>query len=401
MAHSLILLATCLFVGFAFCGSLYVTGFALLGANQGRRKTSLATDARFVVLVPAHNESIGIRATLRSLQLASYSPANVRVMVIADNCNDDTAEVARSLGVETWVRDDPHNRGKGQALHWAFSKIDFPFEMAAVIDADTQIDPDFFSAMDSAFAACLRENQPDVVLQGRYLFAENSGVDTWFDHFSRASKAAEYSFSLRPRTTLGLANLIQGNGFCISKSALAKVPFDATSVVEDAEYAVTLAMNGIRVLYVDHARVVSRATRRIRDAATQRLRWASGTFALLFHSIPALLRGAVRARAWRLAEMAVMLLFTSRLILVYATAVSFALVAFLHSSAAFTAFAFLLAASLFLQSTYLYLILRKADGAPVPFHAIAFMPFYFGFLAVMQLGAILGFGKHQWTRTVR
>lgn len=401
MLHSLIAVATALFASFALCGSLYITAFAILGVKRRPKPGTAGANTRFLVLIPAHNESACIQATLRSIQQASYPRELIRIIVIADNCDDDTAERACACGVEVWIRNDPRNRGKGQAMSWAFEKADGPFDLAPIIDADTEVDPDYFSAMDAAYAASLRRGHADVVLQSHCLFAKTSETSSWFEHFTIASKAADSSLVSRPRTALRLATLISGTGFCVSRSALLRVPFGATSIVEDAEYAVTLALNGVQVVHVDDARVYSRVTPRARDAATQRLRWASGTFALIIHSVPALLRGAVRQRRWRLAEMALMLLFTSRIILVYVTVASLALLWLDHSSPYSAVLAFALAASLLLQSTYLYLVLRKANSSPVPFQTIAFMPLYFGFLGIMQIGAALGLNKKQWNRATR
>ncbi|MGC2605188.1 MAG: hypothetical protein WA419_06495, partial [Silvibacterium sp.] len=177
--------------------------------------------------------------------------------------------------------------------------------------------------------------------------------------------------------------------------------FDAVSIVEDAEYAVTLALNDIPVVHVDEARVISRMTQRPKDAVSQRLRWASGTVALLFHSVPRLLRGAVRQRRWKLAEMAVMLLFTSRLILVYATLAAITLLFLARPFPIENLLVLLLAGTIALQAFYLYLVFRKADSDPVPFQTIAFMPLYFGYLGAMQVGAVLGLKRKQWSRTAR
>jgi 1,2-diacylglycerol 3-beta-glucosyltransferase len=399
--HILFVVASALFVSFALCGSLYVTGFAILGVRNRLRFAPAGQQTRFLVFIPAHNESSCIQATLRSIQQANYPQHLIRVIVIADNCSDDTVERARACGVEAWIRNDPQNPGKGQAMRWAFEKTADLYDLAPIIDADTEVDPDYFLAMDSAYAASSRADRPEVVLQCHCLFVSPSKVASWFEQFAIASKAADSSFVSRPRTSLGLANLISGTGYCISCSALSRVPFSAASIVEDAEYGITLALNGVRVMHVDDARVYSRVSGRMKDAATQRLRWAGGTFSLLINSVPVLLREAVRRRSWRLAEMGFMLLFTSRVILVYATVVSIALLWFARSSELYSSLVLALAASLLLQSIYLYLVLRKADRSPVPFQTIAFMPFYFGFLGVVQLGAVFGLKRKQWNRATR
>ncbi len=401
MFHASLAVASVTLVVLALCASLYITAFATLGLVLRQRRMHADPRTRFLVLVPAHNESRGIMPTLRSLQHANYPVDLLRLAVIADNCSDDTAEVARECGVEVWIRSDMRNQGKGQALAWALDKAALPFDLVAIIDADTEVDEDFFATMNAAYLAQLQKGRASVVLQGRYRFSASDSSASWFEQFTIASKAAENAFSFRPRTALGLPNLIQGNGFCISHGALQQLAFGASSVVEDAEYAIELALSNIPVIYVEGAVVVSRITQSLRAAAPQRIRWAGGVFALLSRSVPRLLRAAVRQRRWQLAEAALMLVLTSRLLLIYTTLVA---VAVLDLAYPFHGFRYAfggLAAAIFLQGIYLYLVLRRAHSSPIPFQTIVYMPFYVGFLGAMQLGAVLGVRRRTWSRTVR
>lgn len=401
MLH-LIAVAFCvLLVAFVFCASAYVTVFAFIGLNSRLYFPHVVPQTRFLVLVPAHNESRGLVPTIRSLQHANYPVDFLRLAVIADNCSDDTAEVARACGVEVWTRSDVENPGKGQALSWALDKAALPFDLAAIIDADTEVDEDFFSAMNSAYVAQLQQGHANVVLQGKYLFAPAHPAPSWFEQFTLASKSAENIFSYRPRTALGLTNLIQGNGFCISHGALAQVPFESGSIVEDAEYAITLALNRVPVIYVDQAVVTSRMTRTISDATPQRLRWAAGVFALISQSVPQLVRASLQQHRWQLLEVALMLILTSRLILVYATVGAVALFSisypFAHSHSIFG----LLIAATALEALYLHMLLRHNGDSRLPLSVIACMPLYFGFLGTVHLRTALGFRRQIWSRTNR
>lgn len=401
MLHETLVVASLVLVTLALFASIYITAFAALGLILRQGSVRTEPRVRFLVLVPAHNESRGIIPTIRSLQHANYPADLLRLAVIADNCSDDTAAVARECGVEVWIRSDMRNQGKGQALGWALDKAALPFDLAAIIDADTEVDEDFFAAMNTNYLTQLQKGRANVALQGKYLFSAGDSSVSWFQQFTAASKAAENAFSYRPRTALGLSNLIQGNGFCISHGALEQVAFNASSVVEDAEYAIELALNNVPVIYVENAVVTSRITQGLRAAAPQRIRWAGGVFALMSHSVPSLLRSAIRERRWQLAEMAFMLVLTSRLLLIYTTLLAVALLDLAYPFHDFRYVAGGLAAAILLQGIYLYLLLRRAHSSPVPLQKIAFMPFYVGFLGVMQLGAVLGVRRHVWTRTIR
>ena len=101
----------------ATAACLYYLVLTTLGW-QARRTSSNPGPPRhtFAVLIPAHNEELSLTAAVRSVQSSDYPPEKVRVLVVADNCTDGTADVARSLGAECLERTDPVNRGKGYAL---------------------------------------------------------------------------------------------------------------------------------------------------------------------------------------------------------------------------------------------------------------------------------------------
>ena len=394
--------------------AMYVIFFAVVGwrlkprpLTPGTRQRTEVQRTRFVVVVPAHNESHGLLPTLATLAQTSYPAHCRRILVVADNCTDDTAEVARAAGVEVWERTAPDARGKGQALAWAFARLEAAlWDEVVVIDADTLVDPAFFSALDRATAAAHARGHQAFALQGRYDFARVPGLplpqgsERWFDAITIATKAAENAFVYRSRSALGLVTLLQGNGFAVSRATLARVPFDAGSIVEDAEYALSLARARVPVVFAEEAVVVSRMTARVADAAPQRLRWAGGIFALLGRAGLPLLRAAVTLGDWRQAEAAVMLLLTSRLVLIYLTLSALLLLPCAWHTGWFDPIATLLALSCGLQAVYLWMVLR-CPSDPVPVSTILFLPLYLVFIGIAQASAALGLRRGLWHRTVR
>lgn len=404
MAHAALTLVARVLSTLSFLGAVYITFFAWLGCRYRARtahRAAAGAEARFLVLVPAHNEGTGVVPTLRSLLNARYPRNLLRIVTIADNCSDTTAECARSEGVAVWERVDSAHPGKGQALAWAMQKaLAFRWDLIAVIDADSVVCPEFFARLDSAWRNLRRKSRDAVALQVRYEFRPAREAETWFQDFSVASKAAENSFSYLPRTRLGLVNLIQGNGFALSRAALARAPFRASSVVEDAEYAVELALAGVPVVHVDDAVVSARMTSRVSDAAPQRLRWATGMFALIARSAPRLVQQAIVRRNWRLLEAAVMMLLTSRVTLAFLT--GSALVAVLAAGRPVAGMTLtLLATSVILQSVYLWLVLRRSGGPVVGFGSVVRLPAYLGFIGLAQAGAAVGLKRNIWHRTQR
>jgi GT2 family glycosyltransferase len=119
--------------------------FALLTAATFLRRESASkistVEPRFAVVVPAHDEEQTISSTLRSLELLDYAPDRYEVFVVADNCKDSTAEVARRFRCTVWERMDPERKAKGYALSWAFERIPEEYDAIVVVDADTRVDP--------------------------------------------------------------------------------------------------------------------------------------------------------------------------------------------------------------------------------------------------------------------
>jgi 1,2-diacylglycerol 3-beta-glucosyltransferase len=387
----------------ALLASLYILIFSIAGSALGPtlRVADSPAEPFFLILIPAHNEANGIQATIESVQRLNYPRDRFRVVTIADNCDDLTADVAARCGAEVWVRNDLQNRGKGQALSWAFDRaFHDAFDLAVVIDADTEVDANFLRAMasDAGAAGAALERS---AFQGRYEFAPTSEKGGWFETFTIASKAAENSFVYRPRSAAGLVNLIQGNGFCVPRAVLEGVRFAASSVVEDAEYAITLALAGVRVRYVDAARVDSRMTRNIQDAAPQRLRWASGILQLICRSVPKLVTAGVTKRNWKLLEAALMLVLTSRLVVLYITLAALMVAAIELPAHGAGLILELLLSTVIVQATYLWMIFRRSALKPFPIVDLLFMPAYLGIIGVTQVAAMLGLRRKRWARTVR
>lgn len=395
-------------VFFAICSLLasgYICVFAWLGI-RGRSSRDATHQAgskatRFLLLIPAHNEADGIVDTIESALSLHYPKDRFRVVVIADNCSDDTAAVAGQNGAEVWIREDSENRGKGQALAWALARArKSEYDMLVIVDADTRIDPRFLEEIDREYSALKTEDR-QIAYQGRYDFASFHEPVGWFDSFTLASKAAENSFVYYPRSCIGLVNLLQGNGFCVSRAALDMVPFRASSIVEDAEYAVALALSSVPIRYVDAARVVSRTTRTVQDAAPQRLRWASGMLQLIVRYVPKLLAAAIRKHDWKLAEGSVMMLLSSRLTVIYLAIAGLVFTLLGARGAWMELDVIVLTVACLLQGVYLVLAFRCSGREPMPLRPLLFMPAYFVLIGIAQAGALFGARRRQWCRTVR
>ncbi len=252
-------------------GCLYLLLLTLLSAApQSPMMSDVGRALRFDVIVPAHNEDTGITRCVRSLLGLDWPREAFRVLVIADNCVDDTAAQARNAGAVVLERADPARRGKGHALHWAFqhSIAQGWADAVVVVDADSEVDPSLLQA----FAARLQQGATAIQAHYTVLNAEES----WRTRLMTVAFAAFHGVRSRGRERLGLSCGIRGNGWCVASALLHRMPYEAYSLAEDVEYGIRLGLAGQRVRYADEACVRGEMTSRAENAASQRRRWEQG-----------------------------------------------------------------------------------------------------------------------------
>ena len=251
--------------------ALLAAGY-LLGATLLSRRLPVpgATSAerRFRIIVPAHNESAGIAETVRSLLGIDYPADHFDVLVVADNCSDDTAARAREAGAQVLERTDTERRGKGYALHHAFERLPKDVDAVVVVDADTLVSPNLLRA----FAA--RRELGAAAIQADY--AVRNLDASWRTRLIAIAFGSFHIVRSRARERLGLSCGLRGNGMCFSAALLAEVPHEAYSIVEDVEYGIRLGEAGHRVYYTDEAHVYGEMVSGAAAASSQRRRWEEG-----------------------------------------------------------------------------------------------------------------------------
>lgn len=405
MALSLILWPVSIALVLLLLLSAYIVCFVALGFYSFAPQTA-ATEiehtqrlTRFLILVPAHNESAYLRPTLRSVHAVDYPADHFDVIVIADNCTDDTAHIAVQEGCRVWKRTDLELRGKGHALRWVFANPEIQtWDAIVIIDADSVASSNLLRVFNQE----LQDGHS--VLQSRYDFEFAAEASRWLVQTSRCSKRAEDCFISRPRSRFQLHQGLQGNGFCLQTGVLLKVPWHAGSICEDLEYGLELAQHGWPVRYVEATCVTASMTGRLQHASGQRRRWAGGTFALIVERVPALLKHSIRQRDWRSLEACLYLLTLSRLPLLLLTALTAAIMLTIQISdphrinmALWLAFM----ASLVLQVGYAIAMLSTTQKESGFIETILGLPVYATWLAAQQCMALLSRCHTTWNRTER
>ncbi len=289
-----------------------------IAALLPRRPGPEAESVRLAVVIPAHNEAATIGRAVKSLQPLGPGAGGAEIIVVADNCSDDTAERARAAGARVLVRDDLERRGKPFALELAFRTLfgdavvapadDEPTDAAppsgppaphdaapvpedapdavAILDADTVAGADFVAQVRRELAA-----GADAV-QVRYgVLNPHASVRTTLLH------VAFMAFNhLRPRgrDRLGLSAGLLGNGFALRREVLARVPFRSRSITEDLHYHIELVSAGLRVRFLDTTEVLADMPTSRAGQATQRARWEGGRLNLARSLVPRLAKRVLK-----------------------------------------------------------------------------------------------------------
>jgi cellulose synthase/poly-beta-1,6-N-acetylglucosamine synthase-like glycosyltransferase len=241
---------------------------------------------RFDVIVPAHDEAASIRDVIARLFQIDWPPDRFRVIVVADNCTDSTAAIARATGAVVFERNDPTRLGKGYALSLAFEASEESgwADACVVVDADTDVSPNLLEA----FAARIESGAK--AIQVRYRVRNPRA--SWRTGLLSIALACFHDVRSRARERLGLSCGMRGNGWCVTRRLLRLVPYAAFSLAEDIEYGIELGLAGYRVHYADEAFVAAEMVSRAAPARSQRLRWEGGRAQLLRSKFLRLLRAA-------------------------------------------------------------------------------------------------------------
>jgi hypothetical protein len=237
-----------------------------------------------VVLIPAHNEEAGLGPTLASLA-PELIPGD-RVLVIADNCTDRTADVARCSGAEVVERFDSARRGKGYALAFGLDSLRAsPPEVVVVLDADCTMGE---GALGRLVEQAHSRQRP---VQAAYrMIAPAEGVgDRRVAAFAFLVKNVVRPLGLR---RLGLPCLLTGSGMAFPWPVIGAAKLGNGNIVEDMNLAVELACDGHLTLFAPDAEVTAEFPVAATATATQRRRWEHGHLRVLLGGVPRLLRAA-------------------------------------------------------------------------------------------------------------
>ncbi|HEY9653234.1 MAG TPA: glycosyltransferase family 2 protein [Coleofasciculaceae cyanobacterium] len=358
-----------------------------------RRETEDTQQPRpkVAVLIPAHNEASGIEATLKTIlpQLTDQD----RLIVIADNCTDDTAKVVRQAGANAIEREDPNLRGKGYALDYGLRFIETdPPDVLVIVDADCYVSQ---GSIDKIARLADSLERP---VQATYLMTQpdNPGLNDLISTLAVRVKNLVRPIGLN---RLGLPCLLMGSGMALPWSLVNKISLAGCKTVDDMQLAVDLAIAGHPPLYCQEAEVRGRLMKD-QAAKSQKARWEHGHLEMLINEVPRLLKEFVAQRRFDLLVLALELLVPplSLLVMIWAAATGGALLV------AVLGVPLMPAVFLVLEGLVLFISIigawAKFCRADIPGQALLAVPFYI-LWKIPLYPAFLVKPQSRWLKTER
>jgi cellulose synthase/poly-beta-1,6-N-acetylglucosamine synthase-like glycosyltransferase len=258
---------------------------------------------RILVLVPARNEQRGLPKLLKSLAGVDYPKTLLDVVVLADNCQDKTADVARAAGVKVLERHDLSRQTKADALRWAFQDQDLlsqGYDAITILDADSTVDPSFFRHTERK----LREGAQ--VVQGQRL-ASNTAA-TAITSMGSIQYSFENRFWLLPHANANRSVNMFGTGVTITCQHLQTLGWNISTLVEDSEFGIHTMLAGVQVHYCDEAQTRLELPHTIKALWRQMRRWFSGNIECARLYLPAVVKKVAKDRGGHATILLVLLL---------------------------------------------------------------------------------------------
>ena len=228
-------------------------------------------DHRFMAIIPAHNEEAVVGNLIESLKNQTYNKDLYDIYVIADNCTDNTAKIAKEAGAIVYERFDPTKKTKGYALNWFLQqKIaeDAPYDAFFVFDADNIVDKNFIKNMNKKLC------QGEEVVQG-YRDIKNPS-DNWITAGYAIFYWQMHRFYHLARYNVGLSPLLNGTGFMVKFDVIKPQGWDTETLTEDIEFSLKRIIKGKKLGWATDAIVYDEQPTGFRQSWSQRSRWTVG-----------------------------------------------------------------------------------------------------------------------------
>jgi 1,2-diacylglycerol 3-beta-glucosyltransferase len=369
---------------------LLLTVAALFASRHTKLRQEGPTN-RFLILVPAHNEERLLPSMLANLAQLDYPQSLYKVHVVADNCTDRTAELARNGGAVAHERVDDQQRGKGYALQWLMQQLwasAEPHDAVLILDADSIVSPNFLTAMDARLA------RGEHAIQAYY--AVRDPQDSWSASLRSVALAALHYLRPLGRMLLGGSAGLKGNGMVFAAEIVREYQWSA-SLTEDIEYHMELILGGRRVTFAPDAVVWAEMPSSLKASQTQNVRWERGRQEMVRRYVPRLLRAALARRSYVLFDAAV-----EQIIPPFSLVAAASLAVLLGAIVLQSTTGMILGGLLLCGQAAYILVGLWLSGAPKKvYQALLYAPAFIVWKVWLYLRVLTGLDRKGWTRTAR
>lgn len=239
----------------------------LAGLKPGRRGPAEAPKGRVALIVPAHNEEAGVGATVAGL--IATAPPGTRVLVVAHNCSDRTADVAAAAGAQVYRLDEPDRRGKGYALDGGRRALAAdPPDVVILVDADCEAEPGALARL------AVSAEQRGRAVQASYLFRPRSGASAVVQ-VSNFAMLVKNLVRQRGGRRIGAPALMTGSGMAIPWTLFGSLDLATGNIVEDLAIGIEFVRRGVPPVFEEGATIWSSPSSEA-GTSTQRARWEGG-----------------------------------------------------------------------------------------------------------------------------
>lgn len=288
------------FVLFFAC---YAYQFVYVGVRFVKRapKRSAKELHKYAAVIAARNESEVIGELIQSLTSQNYPAELLDIYIVADNCTDDTAAVARELGAKVFERHNLQKVGKGYALNHAFEQIDQLYGIRhydgyLVFDADNVLDPNYIREINTVF-----DNGYPVVTS--YRNSKNYGYN-WISAGYALWFLRESKYLNGARMLCKSSCAISGTGFLVSSQIIEQDGgWKYHLMTEDIEFTVDNVIKGNVIGYCETAILYDEQPIDFKTSWNQRMRWTKGFYQVMRNYGAGLLRGCHSARGFQCFDM--------------------------------------------------------------------------------------------------
>lgn len=249
--------------------SLYFVITGLFAFKKNKIIKNSNKKNKFAILIASRNEEKVIGALIDSIKASNYDSKYYDIIVLPNNCTDNTEMVAKEKNVIVKQVNAP-TKSKGEVLRFAFSEYkDTDYDAYIILDADNLIHHEFLSKMNDAI------NSGYEVAQG-FRDAKNPS-DNWITGSYTIFYYLQNFFFNKARMSLNGSAAINGTGFMIAKSVIDKHGFNTKTLTEDSEFTGICAINNIKIGFVKDAITYDEHPLNFKDSWRQRKRWSSGS----------------------------------------------------------------------------------------------------------------------------